>query len=138
MSKLWYRTGRLDLRVGDYSTITSSIKGWLYQDMLIKPQEMILFRQIDKGGLGLHNVKLRAMAILIHTFLMQAVSLRFTTNFYLNTLYRWHVLEQREMPDPGWPHHYSVEFFLIIKGVHNNTPLNVAWITVKTMVSNPA
>ena len=131
LSKLWYKTGCLDLRVGDYNTITSSIKGWLYQDMLIKPQEMMLYRQIDKGGLGLHNVKLRAMAMLIHTFLMQAVSPRFTTNFYLNTLYRWHVLEQREMPDPGRPPHYSVEFFAIIKDVHNNTPLNVAWITVK-------
>ena len=35
------------------------------------------------------------------------------------------------MPDPGRPPHYSVEFFAIIKDVHNNTPLNVAWITVK-------
>ena len=42
LSKLWYRTACLDLRVGDSSTITSYVKGWLYQDTLIKPQEMIM------------------------------------------------------------------------------------------------
>ena len=35
----------LDLRVGDISAIYSSVKGWLYQDMLIKPQEIIMYRQ---------------------------------------------------------------------------------------------
>ena len=131
LSKLWYKTSCLDLRVGDCNAITSNIKGWMYQDMLIKPQEMMLYRQTALGGLGLHNVKLRAMAMLIHTFLMQAISPRFTTNYYLNTLYRWHVLDHREMPDPGRPPYYSAEFFTIIKDIHNNTSLNVVWITVK-------
>ena len=77
------------------------------------------------------NVKFRAIAMLIHTFLAQAISPLFTTNVYLNSLYRWHVLENREIPDPGRPPYYSEAFFSIIKDVHKNTPLNVTWITLK-------
>ena len=91
LSKLWYRTAILDLRVGDSSTITSYVKGWLYQDTLIKPQELIMYRDTSIGGLGVQNVKLRSMAMLIHTFISQAISPKFTTNMYHFTLYRWHV-----------------------------------------------
>ena len=69
LSKLWYRAACLDFRVGDCDAITSAVKGWLYQDMLLKPQEMLLFREVHDGGLGMYNVKARAAAVLIHTFL---------------------------------------------------------------------
>ena len=131
LSKLWYKTGCIDLRIGDSNTITSSVKGWLYQDLLQKPQEMMAYRQVELGGLGLHNVKMRAMAMLIHTFLAQAISPRFNTNYFLNALFKWHVLDDRDILDPGRPPYYSVDFFSIIKDVHTNTPLNVIWVTVK-------
>jgi hypothetical protein len=82
-------------------------------------------------GLGLHNVKVRASAMLIHTFLAQAVSPRFPTNHYYSTLYRWHVLDQHDFLEPVRPPYYSAAFFSTIKHVHNNTPLNVAWVSVK-------
>ena len=85
------------------------------------------YRQVELGGLGVYNVKVRAMAMLIHTFLAQAISPRFATNQYLHSLYRWHVLEHRDLPNPGRP----VIFFAIIKDVKDNTPLNEMWVTVK-------
>ena len=69
--------------------------------------------------------------MLIHTFLSQAISPSFPTNIYLNSLYRWHVLEDRDLPDPGRPPYYSAAFFNTIQDVHLNTPLNVTWVTVK-------
>ena len=56
----------------------------------------------------------------------------FPTNQYHNCLYRWHVLEQRDIPDPGRPPtpYYSSTFFSLIKDVKENTPLNVARVTV--------
>ena len=131
LSKLWYRTSCLDLRAGDCDAITSYFKGWLYQDMLLKPQESMLYRQVDLGGLGVHNVKIRAKSMLIHTFIAQAICPKFPTNYYLNSLYRWHVLEHRDLHDPGRPPYFSTEFFSIIRDVKVNTPLNVAWITVR-------
>ena len=73
-----------DLRVGDSDAITSSMMGWLYLDMRLKPQELMLYRQSEFGGLGLFNVKLRSIATLIHTFLAKAILQIFTTNCYLN------------------------------------------------------
>ena len=102
-SKLWYKTSCLDIRAGDTDAITSSAKGWLYQDMLIKSQEMMLYRSPDFERLGLFNVKSRSMAILIHNFLLQAVCPMFPTNYYLNTLFRWHVLDDRTVAEPGRP-----------------------------------
>ena len=119
------------MRIRDSDVITSSLKSWLYQDIILKPQEMMLYRQVDKGGLGLHNVKVRASAMLIHTFLAQAVSPRFPTNHFYNSLFRWHVLDQHDFPEPVRPPYYSVAFFSLIKNVHNTTPLNVAWVSVK-------
>ena len=95
--------------------------------MLLKPEEMVTYRKMEMGGLGVHNVKVRAMAMLIHTYLAQAISPRFPNNQYLNTLYRWHVLDERESTNPGRHPYFSADF----KDVHQNTPLNVAWITLK-------
>ena len=82
LTKLWYRCGCLNLRVGGSSTIMSTVKSWLCQDMLEKPQEMVTFRQTELGGLGLHCVKTRAMAMLIHTFLSQAINPKYNNNQY--------------------------------------------------------
>ena len=49
----------------------------------------------------------------------------------VNSLYRWHVLEDRTLPDPGRPPYFTAGFFNTIQDIHLNTPLNVAWISVK-------
>ena len=85
LSKLWYRTACLDLRVGDSTAIASSVKSWLYQDLLIKPQEMMMYREVSQGGLGVYNVKMRARAMLLHTFLSQAISPLCKPNMLYNT-----------------------------------------------------
>ena len=90
-----------------------------------------MYRPVESGGLSVINVKNKAMAMLIHTFLAQAISPCFPTNLYHNSLYRWHVLEDRSITDPGKPPYYSSTFFSIIKDVHLNTALNVTWINVQ-------
>jgi hypothetical protein len=55
-SKLRQKCCTIDLRVMDIKTINKQAKGWLYADMLEKPEEMALFRQPIDGGLGLYHV----------------------------------------------------------------------------------
>ena len=43
LSKVWFRCGSVDLREGDINTINSSVKSWLYADLLEKPS-CILWR----------------------------------------------------------------------------------------------
>ena len=52
LPKIWFRTHSVDLRVQDVTKITSRIKSWLYGDMLLKPEEMIMSRPVYYGGLG--------------------------------------------------------------------------------------
>ena len=70
LSKPWFRTCSVDLREGDISAITSKVKSYCYQDLLLKPSEVTLFRQVQDGGLGLQHVRCKALAHLISTFLL--------------------------------------------------------------------
>ena len=53
LTKVWFRCHTVDLRVADVSSISSKVKSWLFQDQLEKPEEMILHRLVQSGGLGL-------------------------------------------------------------------------------------
>ena len=68
-SKLYYRCNVIDPRVEDVKYFTSQAKSFIYADMLEKPQEEALYRGVGEGGLGLYNIKQRALAALIFTFL---------------------------------------------------------------------
>ena len=131
LSKIWFRTHSVDLRVMDLNSITSSVKSWLYADQMFKPEEMIIFRPPSYGGLGVHSVKWKAMAGLIRSFLETACNEKFQTSLFHSQLYRYHILDDRTIPNPGFPPFYNAEFFKIIKKVHEDSPLNVAHMSEK-------
>jgi hypothetical protein len=62
LSKIWFKTKCVDLRVCDIKSITSNCKSWLFQDMSAKPEEMIIHRHHYYGGLGIHSVKYKREA----------------------------------------------------------------------------
>ena len=69
LSKVWLKLYSVDLRVLDITNIKKSIKSWLYADMLFKPEEMTMVRPAQYGGLGVHDIKHKALAGLIRSFL---------------------------------------------------------------------
>ena len=131
LSKAWFRTHSVDLRVQDVEKITSLVKSWLYQDQLLKPEEMIMYRPPSLGGLGVLQVNAKAQAGLIRSFLETAINPTFRTSQYHSILYRYHVLEETSLPDPGCPPFYNAAFFAKIRQVHQESPLNVAKMTLK-------
>ena len=82
LSKVWFKCGSVNLRVQDIKNITSQIKSWLYQDLLIKPSELVLYRSTEDGGLGLMNVKFRSLALLVRTFLETAINPTFRHSLF--------------------------------------------------------
>merc|ERR1711954_635533 len=62
----------IELRVTDMTKISSLIKSWLFQDQLEKPEDHVLYRSRTQGGLNLTNVKVKALSLLIKTFLETA------------------------------------------------------------------
>ena len=115
----------MDLRVSDLSAINSSVKSWLYADLLEKPSESVMCRPASHGGLGVASVKYKAQAILIRTFLETAAIPAFRHSLLHSLLYRLHVLGDTTVPDPGYPPYYPASFFDTIRYVHLETPLNI-------------
>ena len=107
----------------------SSIKSWVYADLLVKPEELVLFKSRQKGGLNLIHIKYRAMAELIKTFLDTAINPIFRRNIYHQALYDWHVEEIRSIPNPGTSPYYSEELFEEIKSLKSEGLLRLSSMT---------
>ena len=129
LSKVWYKCNSVELRVSDITSITSKVKSWLYADQLEKPEDMVIYRPAEFGGLGMHNVQYKAQAMLTRSFLETAANPKFLHSLYHTSLFRYHVLKHRDIPEPGLPPFYSKEFFDTIRNVHETSPLNVATMT---------
>ena len=110
LSKVWFRCATVNLREADFSAINSSLKKWLYADLLLKPEEIVLFRSMWSGGLGLVSVKHKSIAYLIKTFLELAVNPHYISSPYLSQLFRVHVLHE-DLNCPPPPPYYSNQFF---------------------------
>ena len=95
-------------------------------DQLEKPEELVLFRPSTQGGLGLHSVKYKAMAMLIRSFLETSVNPKYQHNLYHVSLFDFYVLKDDLIPDPGLPPYYSADFFESIRNVHLTSHLEVA------------
>ena len=72
LPKLWHRCNTINLRVGDINNINKESKSWLYTDLLEKPEELALYRHPVDSGLGLHHIKVKALAYQITYFLETA------------------------------------------------------------------
>ena len=106
------------------------MKSWIYADLLEKPEDLILYRSRKSGGLNLINVKFRAMAEQIKSFLDTAVNPKFINNLFHRALYDWHIEDIRTIPNPGRPQYYSEEFFSTIRSVKNEGLLRIATLSI--------
>ena len=131
LSKVWFKCSSLNLRAQDISTINSQVKSWLYQDCLEKPSELILYRKPEDGGLGLLNVKIRSLALLIRSFLETSTNPIFRHSLFHEILFRYHVLGEVSLPNPGFPPFYDREFFAVIRHYHLNSTMNISRMSTK-------
>jgi hypothetical protein len=116
-SKLLYRFNIIDIRAGDTRYFTSQSKSFIYADMLEKPEELALFRDVADGGLGLQHIQCRASAALISTFLQTAINPKFNRNHYHNTLYRHYVELEPVTAPPPVPPQFRGNFFPDIRAL---------------------
>ena len=110
LSKVWFRCYSINLRQCDIDFILSAVKKWLYADLFLKPEPMILFRPSAQGGLGLTSVKHKAQACLLRTFTELAINPTYLSSQYLSTLYRSHVLNEN-LPNSTLRPYYDKHFF---------------------------
>ena len=130
LSKVLFRCSSINLRVCDLTKIGSSVKSWLYSDQLEKPQELVLFKPRQVGGLGLISIQYKALSLLIRNFLETAVNPKFQSNLYHEALYLWHVENRRDISQPPVSPYYDSDFFDSIKQVKEEGLLNIRTMTM--------
>ena len=128
-SKLLYRCNSVDLRIADKKMFTKTAKSFLYAGLLEKPGQLVIFREIEQGGLGLICIQTRATAALITTFLQTSINPTFTRNFYHNDLYRKYVLDE-DIPAIVIPPSFKGDFFPNIRRLKDSSP-NIEKISLK-------
>ena len=121
----------INLRVADISAINSQVKSWMYQDLLQKPSELVLYRRSEEGGLGLFHVKLRSLALLIRIFMETAANPHLRHILYHKVLFGYHMLQDHTLPNPGLPPYYDQEFFDTIRHYKENSPMNICTMSTK-------
>lgn len=99
----------------------------MYADLLLNPEEIVLFRSVWCGGLVLVSVKHKSIAYLIKTFLELATNPNFLQSQFLSLLYRVHIL-QDDIYCPPTPPYYSNYFFDHILRA-KNSGLNIVNMT---------
>ena len=127
LSKVWFRCGSVDLRESDISAINSSVKSWMYADLWQKPSEVVMCRPQSYGGLGVYSVKYKAQALLTRTFLETAVIPKFRHSLLHSIMFRFHVLGDTSVPNPGYLPYYPPSF-------HADTQHDVTTMSIKHWV----
>ena len=140
ISKICFRSSSINLREGDFKAMNSQIKSWVFADQLESPEEIILYRSRAHGGLGLTHVKWKATAELIRSFLETALIKNFQLNSFHVALFRWNVLLQHDIPNPGNCPYLTGDMFTLIREVKEEGLLNLSnmksGIWYKVLVEN--
>ena len=131
MSKLIYRAATVDLRCSDTKKIQNSIKSYVSQDMLLRPNALILFRGAADGGLELLHTASRCLAILIKTFVDQAHPCSPCSNLFLKSLFRAYITEDIDKKTVKRPPYYPISAFNIIKQVYEDQAGNIMYLPTK-------
>ena len=130
LSKVFFKCSSIDLRTVDTTNITASIKSWLFQDQLVKPEDFLLYRARSEGGLGLIHPKVKAQALFIKCFLETATTGNFLQNKYHEAIFKWYVLQERNFIHSSLPPYMSEEILHHI-GQALNEGLLIETMTVK-------
>ena len=107
---------------------TKTALSFLYAGLLEKPCQLVLFREIEQGGLGLMCIQTRATAALITTFLQTAINPNFTRNYYHND-FRRYVLDE-DITALIIPPSFKGDFFPNIRRLKDSSP-NIEIIPLK-------
>ena len=132
LSKIWFRTSSINLRLCDLSKISATVKSWLFADQLEKPEECVLHRPRKHGGLGLVHIQSKALSLLITSFLQTSINPKFQRSLYHHALYKWHILEDRTIQAPSKSPYYDEHFFLCIRKVKLEGLLNITTMSAGT------
>ena len=129
LSKAWFKSASINLRVSDFAAINKSIKSWVFRDLAEKPEEIVQYRRRSEGGLGMIHVQYKSLALLIRSFLETAINPNFSHNGYHVALFKWYVEGKRDIIKPAQPPYYNDQFFKTIRKTRDEGLLDIRTMT---------
>ena len=87
LSKVWFKCPSINLRECDFTKISAAVKSCLFQDQLEKPEDFVLYRHRNKGGLGLIHTQCKSLSFFIRSFMETATNPAFIRNLYHEALF---------------------------------------------------
>ena len=123
LPKVWFRCHIVPLRKGDSDNFKKVVNRFVFADQLEKPKDLIKYRSRCNGGLQLHNIDCKALAVLIKIFLEMSISSKFRTSIYFSALYEFYVLDNTSISPPRRPPFYSQHFFDVIKSAREENQI---------------
>lgn len=114
LPKAYFRCHLIPLRKGDISAMKKSINAFVFSDQYEKPTDLAKYCPKLQGGLGLHHIESKALAMQIKTFIELAISTIFQQSLFYTAAYNFYVLETTDF-DPGLPPTVTKEAISIIK-----------------------
>ena len=115
LPKIWYKSHIMEYRVADITFLNKQMQSWLFADLLEKPADLIKYRSVEDGGLGLHNIKAKSTAILIRSFIETSCNQNFINSQYHIALLEWNVFDNTAITPPVQSPYYTQEFYNVIK-----------------------
>ena len=112
MSRTSYRSCAFNFRQQDIQRIQAATKSWITHGYLLKPNELLLYRDPADGGLGLVQAASRCQANLIITFISQGDPRSDHSNSYLTTLFRSFVSQELPEDTIKKPFYFTGSFIL--------------------------
>ena len=113
-SKVWFKCHTVNIRECDIKSLSSTVKKWLYADLLVKPEEKVLYRKPSDGCLGLHSVRQKSTACFLRNFMELAANPSYRGILYLSCIYRHFVLKE-DIPCPRLPPYLSLNMLSVLE-----------------------
>ena len=77
------------------------------------------------------NVSMRSLALLIRSFPETSINPNFRHSLLHEHLYRYHVMGEHSLPDPGFTPYYDKDFFQLIQQYKTSSTMNIATMSIK-------
>ena len=107
-------------KIGDINNMKKVVNKFIFADQLEKPKDLIKIRSRNKGGLQLHNIDCKSLAMQIKTFLELSTSTKFRTSPYYKAIDEVNILDNDAITNPGYPPFYTQHFFDTIKAARKD------------------
>ena len=115
-SNIWHKASAINLLCSDMDKLQREGNDFVFADCYLRPEKPVNYIEKREGGLQIHHVRSKAMALFIKNFLEESF-----TNIYLDAVVRKYCLDEEVLPAPVRPNYLDKRLITTLKLVLDST-----------------